>query len=160
MGIIESQDGLDWKGLRIGGLPSGWASHISVSGKIREHIISRVSLGRQTMFDLLSACSDEMSGPVGKGRVVAATYLGLIMAFDKNFPHFPSGNSRSMDWTNHLFRWIGSCKDSNHWLNIWLVISRAAWAQYWHPYPAPSSTTWLQCRAHSEQVRLRLGSSC
>ncbi|TRZ26527.1 hypothetical protein HGM15179_000579 [Zosterops borbonicus] len=49
------------------------------------------------MFDLLPACSDEMSGPVGKGRVVATTYLGLNMAFDNTFP---SGNSRSMDWTN------------------------------------------------------------
>lgn len=41
------------------------------------------------MFDLLPACSDEMSGPVGKGRVVATTYLGLNMAFDNTFPTLP-----------------------------------------------------------------------
>lgn len=50
------------------------------------------------MFDLLGACSDEMSGPVGKGRVVAATYLGLIMAFDKTFPP-PSPLETAEAWT-------------------------------------------------------------
>lgn len=79
----------------------GPVSHISVNVKIREHIISRVSPGRQTMFDLLSACSDEMSDPVGMGRVVAATHLGLKMALTTSSPPFPSGKSRSVDWTNH-----------------------------------------------------------
>lgn len=67
----------------------GPVSHISANAKIRKHIISRVRPGKQTMFDLLSACSDEMSGPVSKGRVVATVYLDLNMAFDNTFPTLP-----------------------------------------------------------------------
>lgn len=66
-----------------GCLLDGSVSHILVNGKIREHIISRVSPGRQTTFDLLSVCRDEMS--VGKGRVVATTNLGL----NSTFPTLP-----------------------------------------------------------------------